>query len=75
MLILEPNLTRPDDFYEALIESHRGLSSEQSAMLNAKLILLLANQVGDLDVLRAAIAKAREGIEPAGEDSTLKAVA
>ena len=75
MLILEPNLTRPDDFYEALIESHRGLSGEQSAMLNAKLILLLANQVGDLDILRAAIAKAREGIEPAGEDSTLKAVA
>ena len=75
MLILEPNLTRPDDFYEALIESHRGLSGEQSAMLNAKLILLLANQVGDLDILRAAIAKAREGIEAAGEDSTLKAVA
>ena len=38
-------------------------------MLNAKLILLLANQVGDLDVLRAAMAKAREGIEPAGVDS------
>ncbi len=75
MLILEPNLSHPDDFYEALIESHRGLSVEQSGMLNAKLILLLANQVGDLDVLRAAIAKAREGIEPAGEDATLKAVA
>lgn len=68
MLILEPNLTRPDDFYEALIESHRGLSAEQSALLNAKLILLLANQIGDLDVLRAAIAKAREG-------ATLKVVA
>lgn len=75
MLILEPNLSHPDDFYEALIKSHRGLSVEQSGMLNAKLILLLANQVGDLDVLRAAIAKAREGIEPAGEDATLKAVA
>jgi Protein of unknown function (DUF2783) len=75
MLILEPNLASPDDFYEALIESHRGLSVEQSGMLNAKLILLLANQVGDLDVLRAAIAKAREGIEPAGEDATLKTVA
>jgi hypothetical protein len=75
MLVLEPNLASPDDFYEALIESHRGLSSEQSGMLNAKLILLLANQVGDLDVLRAAIAKAREGIEPAGEDATLRAVA
>jgi hypothetical protein len=75
MLILEPNLASPDDFYEALIESHRGLSVEQSGMLNAKLILLLANQVGDLDVLRAAIAKAREGIEPAGKDATLKTVA
>jgi Protein of unknown function (DUF2783) len=75
MLVLEPNITSPDDFYEALIESHRGLSVEQSGMLNAKLILLLANQVGDLAVLRAAIAKAREGIEPAGEDATLKAVA
>lgn len=75
MLKLDPNLTQPDDFYEALIEAHRGLSVDQSAMLNAKLILLLANQVGDLDVLRAAIAKAREGVEPAGEDATLKAVA
>jgi hypothetical protein len=75
MLILEPNLTRPDDFYEALIESHRGLSGEQSALLNAKLILLLANQVGDIDVLRAAMAKAREGIAPAGEDATLNTVA
>jgi hypothetical protein len=75
MLILEPNIARPDDFYEALIESHRGLSSEQSNMLNAKLILLLANQVGDFDVLRMAIAKARDGIEPAGEDATLRATA
>ncbi len=75
MLILEPNLARPDDFYEALIESHRGLSADQSALLNAKLILLLANQIGDLDVLRAAIAKAREGLAPAGEDDTLPATA
>lgn len=75
MLILEPNFARPDDFYEALIELHRGLSGEQSATLNAKLILLLANQIGDLDVLRAAMAKAREGIEPAGEDATITALA
>ncbi len=75
MLNLEPNLGNADDFYEALIESHRGLSPEQSALLNAKLILLLANQVGDLAVLRAAMAKAREGMEPAGEDATLEAVA
>jgi hypothetical protein len=75
MLILEPNIARPDDFYEALIEAHRGLTEPQSATLNAKLILLLANQVGDLDVLRAAIAKARDGVEPAGEDAPLAAKA
>ena len=75
MLNLEPNIGRPDDFYESLIEAHRDLAPEQSAMLNAKLILLLANQIGDLSVLRAAVAKAREGIEPAGQDATLKTVA
>jgi hypothetical protein len=75
MLKLDPNLGHADDFYEALIEAHRGLSVEQSGRLNAKLILLLANQVGDLDTLRAALAKAGEGIEPAGEDATLEIVA
>ena len=75
MLNHEPNIASPDDFYEALIEAHRGLSAEQSAMLNAKLILLLANQIGDLGTLLAAMAKAREGLEPAGQDTTLQAVA
>jgi hypothetical protein len=49
----------PDDFYDALIEAHRGLSEEQSAQLNAKLILLLANHIGDLDVIREALRLAR----------------
>ncbi len=75
MLTLEPNIDRPDDFYETLIEAHRSLTDEQSAMVNAKLILLLANQIGDLATLRAAIAKAREGITPEGEDATMRAVA
>lgn len=75
MLTIEPNLASPDDFYEALIETHRGLSPEQSALLNAKLILLLANHVGDLGVLREAMARARDGLSPAGEDATLQAVA
>ena len=44
----EPTLKNPDDFYEQLLDAHRGLSAEQSAQLNARLILLLANQVGDL---------------------------
>ena len=57
-----PNIAAPDDFYEALIELHRGLSDAQSALVNAKLILLLANHVGDPDVLRAAMAAAREDV-------------
>ena len=58
----EPNLPAPDDFYERLIATHRGLTDAQSAMLNAKLVLLLANHIGDPDVLDQAMAAAREGI-------------
>jgi hypothetical protein len=57
-----PNITSPDDFYEALIGMHRDLSPEQSELANAKLILLLANHIGDSEVLRQAMAKAREGV-------------
>ena len=57
------NLAAPDDFYEALIDAHRGLTDAQSEMLNARLVLLLANHVGDLAVLREALAAAREGVE------------
>ena len=55
-------LAAPDTFYAELIELHRGLSDKQSRLLDAKLILLLANHIGDLDVLREAMATAREGI-------------
>jgi Protein of unknown function (DUF2783) len=58
----DPNIASPDDFYETLIETHRDLTAEQSQLLNAKLILLLANHIGDLAVLRQAMIKAREGI-------------
>ncbi len=51
-----------DDFYEALIEAHRDLDDERSRMLNCRLILLLANQVGDIAVLRAALDEARKGV-------------
>ena len=50
-----------DDFYSALIDMHRDLDEEQSAMVNAKLILLLSNHIGDLDVLEAAMDIARNG--------------
>ena len=62
MLNTAPNLAAPDDFYEELIDLHRDLTDEQSALVNAKLILLLANHIGDLAVLRAALAAAREDI-------------
>ncbi|MGN6528263.1 MAG: DUF2783 domain-containing protein [Burkholderiaceae bacterium] len=59
-LVTDRHLDAPDDFYEALIEAHRDLSTADSHALNARLVLLLANHVGDLDVLREALRIARE---------------
>jgi hypothetical protein len=62
----ETNLPAPDDFYERLIAMHRGLTDAESALANARLILLLANHVGDPAVLAQAMAAARDGVgEPA----------
>lgn len=58
----EPNLVAPDDFYERLIATHRGLSDGESALVNAKLVLLLANHIGDSEVLAQAMAAARDGV-------------
>jgi Protein of unknown function (DUF2783) len=60
----EPNLASPDDFYEALIELHRGLTDAESAAVNAKLVLLLANHVGDAEALREAMTLARTPARP-----------
>ena len=57
----------PDAAYHALIDAHRGLSDADSAALNVRLVLLLANQIGDLDVLRRAIALAKESLEGASD--------
>jgi Protein of unknown function (DUF2783) len=59
MLNIEPNLNNPDAFYEALIDMHRDLSTEQSHQVNAKLVLLLANHIGDMAVLTDAMHRAR----------------
>ncbi|UCH73380.1 MAG: DUF2783 domain-containing protein [Rhodospirillales bacterium] len=56
----EPNIAQPDDFYQELIDLHRDLSEEQSRQVNARLILLLANHIGDMEVLRAAMQAAAE---------------
>jgi Protein of unknown function (DUF2783) len=58
-------LADPDLAYRLLIDAHRGLSDEESAGLNARLILILVNQIGDPEILRQAIALARAvGQEP-----------
>ena len=54
------NLQDGDAFYEQLLDAHADLSPEQSQMLNARLILLLANQVGDAKVLKECVDAARE---------------
>ena len=51
-----------DEFYEYLMDAHQGLSEDQSHLLNARLILLLANQVGDVSQLKALVATAREDV-------------
>ena len=54
-----PNFDSADEFYQALIDSHSDLSAEQSHAMNARLVLLLANHIGDLPALRQALAAAR----------------
>ena len=56
------DFTPGDDFYEALIETHRDLSEEQSHELNVRLVLLLANHIGDISVLKEAFEAARAGV-------------
>jgi hypothetical protein len=53
------NFPKPDDAFRAIVEAHRGLSDEQSADFDSALVLILANHIGDLDVLREAIVLAR----------------
>jgi hypothetical protein len=72
-LITNPNFFEPgkryfrefspgDDFYQALIDTHRDLSDEQSHELNVRLVLLLSNHIGDISVLREAFEIARLGV-------------
>lgn len=51
-----------DAFYEALMAAHAGLSDDQSIRLNARLVLILANQIGDQKLLERALAEARKGL-------------
>jgi len=58
-LILTPNIPDPDGFYDALVQAHANLSDEESEAYNARLILTLANHIGDREILDAALAAAK----------------
>ena len=59
---VDQNIEAPDDFYEMLINAHDGLSNSDSRLLNANLILLLANQVGKVEILEEPISVARKSV-------------
>jgi len=69
-LITDPHFDAPDEFYEALIEAHRDLTTPQSHELNAKLVLLLANHIGALPVLKEALALARANTVSSASSNT-----
>jgi hypothetical protein len=66
-LLTKSNLADPDAAYRLIVEAHRGISDAQSADLDAALVLVLANHIGDLDVLREAIALAQRRMVAAGQ--------
>ena len=57
-LNLKPNIVDPDDFYKELIDSQRHMDDRQATMMNCKLVLLLANHIGDRAVIREALRRA-----------------
>ena len=61
------NFPKPDDAFRAVLEAHRGLTDEQSADLDAALVLVLANHIGDVEVLREAIELAKRRLLDAGQ--------
>ena len=63
-LIRTPNIPDPDGFYEALIDSQRLLDDTQAEAMNARLILILANHIGDRAVLDEALRLARDSQRP-----------
>jgi hypothetical protein len=60
------NFASPDDAFRLVVEAHHGLDDEQSAVLDAALVLILANHIGDLDVLREALELAKRRLVDTG---------
>ena len=72
-LLTEDRIKDPDALYQALVDAHDGLSAAESLQLNARLILLLANHIGDAGIVAAAAASARASVldgRARGGDST-----
>lgn len=67
VLSTRSNFADPDAAYRLIVEAHRGFSDEQSAALDAALVLILANHIGDLDLLREATALAKRGVVSEGQ--------
>jgi hypothetical protein len=67
VLSTSSNFAKPDDAFRMVVQAHRGLSDAQSADLDAALVLVLANHIGDLDVLREAIELAKRRLADAGQ--------
>lgn len=61
-LVTDDQIAAPDDLYQALVDAHEGLADAESRQMNARLILLLANHIGDLAVLQEAAALARASV-------------
>lgn len=61
-LITQSNFNVPDEFYERLISAHRDLSTNESNAMNAALVLLLSNHIGDLNIISQALEEARRSV-------------
>lgn len=68
-LSTQSNFADPDAAYRMIVEAHRGLSDDQSTALDAALVLVLANHIGDADVLRGAIALAKRRLPNAARQA------
>ena len=69
-LNIDANVDSPDELYQLLLDAHRGLTLDQSQAVNARLVLLLANHIGDLAVLRDALRRARDDVESSSDAVT-----
>jgi anthranilate phosphoribosyltransferase len=66
-LASEARFDDPDAAYRLIAQAHRGLTAQESAALNARLVLILANQCGDMTVLREALALAKAAADSRGD--------